>query len=203
MDISVFKGKARKVFKKKFKKSGYPIATGIVNFLDDRGTLVGTKTLNSKGHATLEIGPGGAKMKKYIAYYVGDKLYKPDFTPNPPFSVTVIPAASVASMLSLSANKTTSSKPVTMKALVRGKTVKNIPTGIVHFWNGKKKILVDTSGNPVTAFIDSTGVATWRGKLKFGSYRVVAKFMGTSNFVASESVNRLPLDVVRISPIGG
>lgn len=151
--------------------------TGLVAFVNGT-TLVGTATLNSQGVATLTTSnlPNGADA--LVAEYQGSSTFVGSVSA--PFTQNI--TASATSTTTLKAVPTTSvfGQPVVFTATVTGSGATGTPTGTVQFFHGSTSL-----GTGVL----NHGVATLTtANLPLGDNTVIAKFLGDSTFLPSNSI---------------
>jgi hypothetical protein len=203
INLKGLKPNVKKALKKKIKGKP-PVVSGLVNFFDDLGHLLGTKRL-SKGKSTLNVHTNVTiGHRRYLAYFAGDKNYKSAYVHTTGHSgVKTIKVPTQIRMVSvtpaLSPKKTLKSKNIVLQALVTGKPVVNKPDGgKVIFWDGKKAALKDRKGKTVSANVDkTTGVAKWTGHLNLpkGVHSITARYKGSEKFAKSKSANSKKLKI--------
>ena len=144
---------------------------GIVTFLDGT-TVLGTGTIDPNRRATFSTSTLTVGSHTLTASYGGNA----DFVASTSASLTGFIATGVATAKVYSSHSTTVyGQSVTFTAMLRGKSPKTIPTGIVTF--------VDGSTTLGTRTLDATGNATWTtSALNVASHTITAFYSGDANF---------------------
>jgi Bacterial Ig-like domain (group 3) len=171
-------------------KSGFGVATGLINFTDDARPLMGDpyslnsqgNTANPNGIATFTLG-----VHQIGASYSGDSSFLP--SDSQPVTFTITKAQTQTALLSNSATVAEKAS-VTLRATVSTTSNGNPPTGKIAFFAGSKLLAPPV---PVTGSVDpSAGTAVGTAvltttRLPVGQDNVTAKYIGDENYVGSIS----------------
>lgn len=157
---------------------GPALPTGTVSFLDGT-TSLGTGSVDTSGHATLNVPllPGGSHSLS--AQYNGDSTFAA--STSPAVNVTVSPAPSTAT-IAASPNPSIHGAPVSIAATVAPGSGSSgaTPTGTVTFRDG--------FGSIGTATLDASGKATLvTSGLSRGSHSLSIDYAGDGNYQPSSS----------------
>lgn len=155
--------------------SGTP--TGVVTFLDGT-TSLGTGTLNSSAHATLQTSALNVSSHSITAQYGGDT----NFAGSTSTAVSqVVNMASTTTVVVPSPNPSTAGQSVTLTATVSVIAPgAGTPTGAVTFFDGTTSLGSGTLNSSDVAVFATSALAV-------GSHSITANYGGDTNFTSNKS----------------
>jgi hypothetical protein len=162
--------------------SSYATPSGAVDFYDS-GALIGSAILDATGKATFTTSTLSAGTHSISVSFAGSSNFKSSVSSAISQVITSVGSMGpTATMVSSSANPSTSGQSITLTANVVGtSSSKNAaPTGTVTFYDGAASL-----GNTA---LNSNGLATiTTSSLAVGSHAITAVYVGDANFVSSTS----------------
>jgi hypothetical protein len=161
-------------------KSGSGVPTGAVTF-NDGAIQIAAGTLDSAGSVTFSTSSLAVGSHSVTAVYSGDSNFSAPTSAV--VSVTVLAAAKIATLASLSASATqlTSGQNVTFTVSVAPQSGTGVPTGSIAFLDGQTQI--------GTAMLSAGSASFSTASLSAGAHTITASYSGDSTYAASGSAS--------------